>query len=460
MTEQSRSEFPSRRRFLTEMSAAAAAFTIVPARVMGRGAVPPSDLLNIAAIGSGGMGSGNIERSSTENIVALCDVDDVRAAEVYKKYPKAKKYRDFRKMLEDNHKNIDAVIVATPDHTHAVAAMAAIELGKHVYVQKPLTHSVYEARALTNAAREHNVMTQMGNQGHSGEETRILCEWIWDGAIGPVHEVHCWTDRPVWPSGVELDRPVETPPIPDTLSWYLWLGPAADRPYSPQYLPGIWRGWVDFGTGALGDMGCHIMDAAFWSLKLKYPIRVQANASRYYSGMWERAENKMQAFPRSSVVHYTFPAREGMPELKLHWYDGGMKPARPDELEPGRRLPDNGLLFIGEKGVIMSGSYGSGACIIPETQMAAYQRPAKTLPRIPNGAQGHEQDWIRACKDNEPACSNFEYSGPLSEMVLMGNLAIFNPGEVLEWDGENMVVTNNETANAYVNPPYRDGWSL
>jgi len=438
----------SRRNFMGGAAAAALAFTIVPRRVLGGpGNTPPSGKLNIAAIGSGGQGASNLRGCSAENIVALCDVDDNRASESFKRYPDAKKYRDFRKMLEEMGKTIDAVIVATPDHTHAVAAMAAMQLGKHVYVQKPMTHSVYEARKLTEAARKYKVASQMGNQGHSGEGVRLICEWIWDGAIGPVHEVHAWTNRPIWPQGI--DRPTETPPVPPNLDWDLWLGPAPERPYNPAYLPFSWRGWWDFGCGALGDMACHVIDPIFSALKLKYPVSVEACATKV---------NK-ETFPLASIVHYDFPAREGMPPVKLHWYDGGMKPPRPDALEPGRRLEQAGsnVLFIGEKGVLRCGEYGDSPRLIPETMMKEYKLPPKTLPRI-NG--GHEQDWIIACKGGRPACSNFDYSGPLTETVVMGNLAIRRLGVKLAWDGENMKVTNDDEANKYVSPPYRKGWSL
>ena len=450
------------RRGFLKSAAGAAAFTVVPRYVIGgAGTTPPSEKLNIAGVGIGGMGKNNIRKCSGENIVALCDVDDKYAGPVFKDYPKAKKYLDFRDML-DKQKDIDAVIVATPDHTHAVVALAAMELGKHVYVQKPITHSVYEARILTEAARKYNVMTQMGNQGHSGDGARMICEWIWDGAIGPVREVHAWTNRPVWPQGIEVDRPKETPPVPETLDWDRWLGPAPYRPYHPCYLPDKWRAWWDFGTGSLGDLGCHILDPAFWALKLKYPVEVEGCVSTYWHAFWQKTEPKNETYPRSSIVRYKFPAREGMPEVKLAWYDGGMMPPRPEELEEGRQMGDDdgGLLFVGDKGSLMCGCYGRGPRLIPETKMKAYDRPKPSIDRIPDGSDGHEKDWVRACKDGKPASSNFDYSGPLSEMVLMGNLAVRFPNKRLLWDGANMKVTNNDDANAYVRREYREGWSL
>jgi predicted dehydrogenase len=442
----------SRRQFMGG-AAAAMAFTIVPSRVL---AQSPSEKLNIAGVGIGGMGQNNIRACETENIVALCDVDQKYAAPVFKRYPKARKWTDFRKML-DEQKEIDAVVVATPDHLHAVVAMTAMRRGKHVYVQKPLTRTVWEARMLTEAARKYKVKTQMGNQGHSSEEVRLICEWIQDGAIGDVREVHCWTNRPVWPQGI--GRPTDTPPVPDTLDWDLWIGPSPMRPYNPAYLPFNWRAWIDFGAGALGDMGCHVMDAAFWSLKLKYPVSVEASHSWEVKKMWTRFDNK-ETYPSAEVVHYQFPAREGMGAVKLHWYDGGILPERPDDLEPGRKIPESGTIFVGDKGKLMCGTYSENPRIFPESKMRAYKRPPKTIRRVKGGPGGHEQDWISACKGGPAASSNFDYSGPFTETVVMGNLAVLNPDKVLDWDGENMRMTNDETANSYVRPKYREGWSL
>lgn len=452
----------SRRGFIKGAAITTAAFTIVPRHVLGGPAYQaPSDTLNIAGIGVGGMGKNNLEKCNTENIVALCDVDDGYSAKVYETYPEAKRYTDYRDLL-DKQKDIDAVIVATPDHTHAVIALAAMQLGKHVYVQKPITHSVYEARVLTEAARKYNVQTQMGNQGHSGDGTRLICEWIWDGAIGPVHEVHAWTNRPVWPQGVQVERPKETPPVPETLNWDLWLGPAPQRAYHPTYLPSRWRAWWDFGTGSLGDLGCHVLDPAFWALNLKYPESVEGCISTYWEEFWEQTIPKNETYPQSSIVRYQFPQRDDMPPVKLTWWDGGLMPPRPDVLEEGRKMGDDdgGLLFIGEKGILMTGCYGIGPRLIPETKMQEYTQPAQNLERVENGSDGHEQDWVRACKDGKPASSNFDHSGPLSEMVLMGNLAVRFPNKRLLWDGENMRVTNDEEANTYVRREYRDGWTL
>jgi predicted dehydrogenase len=451
-----------RRTFLASAATVTAGFTIVPRHVLGGGNAPaPSDKLNIAAVGVGGMGKSNLKRCETENITALCDVDFELAAEVFEKYPNAKRYKDFRVMLEEQS-DIDAVIVATPDHSHAVIAMAAMERKKHVYVQKPLTHSVSEARLLTEAARKHGVVSQMGNQGHSGEGARLLCEWVWDGAIGPIREAHAWTNRPVWPSGVEVGRPTDTPEVPPDLDWDLWLGPAQARPYHPAYHPAKWRAWWDFGTGSLGDMACHIVDPIFWALKLKYPAKVEAHTSQFWSAFFEKAETKNEMFPRSTIVRYGFPAREDMPEVNVTWWDGGLMPPRPAGLELGRRMGDNdgGILLIGDRGAIMGNCYGESPRLVPEKAMRRYRPPRRTLERIPEGPDGHEQEWIRAIKEDRPAISNFDYSGPLSETVLMGNLAIRFPGKELLWDGEAMEVTNNEDANAYVRREYREGWRL
>lgn len=449
----------SRGDFLAGTAAAVTMFTLVPRHVLGGpGFLAPSDTLNIAGIGIGGMGKNNIRSCAEggENIVALCDVDRDYAAPVFKEYPKAKVYTDYRKML-DKQKDIDAVIIATPDHTHAVIAMEAMRAGKHVYVQKPLTHSVAETRMLTEAARKYKVATQMGNQGHSGEGVRLICEWIWDGAIGEVREVHAWTDRPGrgsrfgahyhWIQGI-AERPKETPRVPRGLKWDLWLGPAPYRPYHPAYVRKIWRGWWDFGTGALGDMACHVIDPVFTALKLGYPTTVEARSTKVNS----------ETGPLASMIYFQFPARGKLPPVKLTWYDGGMMPPRPDELEPARRMGNgkSGVIFVGDKGKLMCGEYGDNPRLIPESRMQDYERPPKTLSRV-NGT--HEQDWIDACKGGEPACSNFDYSGPLSETVLMGNLAIRSEGQ-LDWDGPNMKVTNVEAANQYVRREYREGWAL
>jgi len=433
------------RRGFMSAAAAVAGLTIVRRDVLGGPRhVPPSEKLNIAGVGIGGRGAGDLHELASENIVALCDVDQEYAADVFKKYPSAKKYRDFRRML-DSQKNIDAVVIATPDHTHAVIAMTAIKMGKHVYCEKPLAHSILEVRKLTEAAREAGVATQLGNQGQASEGARLVCEFIWDGAIGPVREIHSWCNRPISPRGI--DRPKETPPVPKTLDWDLWLGPAPRRPYHSCYHPFTWRGWWDFGTGVLGDIGCHQFAPIFRALKLGYPTSVEACSSGVNS----------ETAPLASIVRYEFPGRGDMPPLKLTWYDGGLMPARPAELNEGLRFgnaDDN--LFIGDKGKML------GHRLIPETKSKEYGRPPRVLPRSP----GHHKEWINACKGGDPADSNFDVSGPLTEVVLLGNVALrmgkqlYEKGLKLYYDGPKMKVTNLPEANKYIRSEYREGWTL
>jgi predicted dehydrogenase len=452
----------NRRDFLKTSTLAATAISVVPRHVLGGpGQKPPSDKLNIAGIGVGGMGSSNLKASAEENIVGLCDVDAHYAGKVFATYPGATVYKDFREMLE-RQKEIEAVIIATPDHTHAPIAMAAMRAGKHVYVQKPLTHSVAEARQLTEAARQYNVISQMGSQGHSGDGTRLVCEWISSGAIGAVRQVHVWTNRPVWPQGVEVERPKDNPPVPEGLDWDLWLGPAPVRPYNPVYLPGTWRAWCDFGTGALGDMGCHLLDAPFWALNLKYPSSVEGSISLYWHAEWKQTESRNENYPRSSIVRYKFPARGEQPPVDVTWWDGGLIPPRPDGVEPDETLGDSdgGSVFLGDKGVLICGCYGRNPRVFPEEKMRELTKAPQKIERVPGGLEGHEKNWVRACKDGKPASTPFDYAGPLSEMVLMGNLAVRFPNRQLLWDGEKMEVTNDKDANACVRRQYREGWTL
>lgn len=373
-----RSAQASRRQFLASATAATAACLVVPARLL-RGADAPSNKLNLAVIGAGGRGRDNIAGLRSQNLVALCDVDWKQAAKTFEEFPDAQKYKDFRRMLE-REKNIDAVVVSTPDHIHAVAAMAAIQLGKHVYCEKPLTRTVYEARQLARAAKDAKVATQMGNQGMAFEGNRLINEWLGDGAIGPVHEVHAWSDRPSsrgklplwWPQAVE--RPKDTPPVPETLDWDLWLGPAPSRPYHPAYVPFRWRGWWDFGSGGLGDMGIHNLAPVFSALKLGPPTSVHSSSTPVYP----------ESLPMASVVHYAFPAREEMPPVQLHWYDGGILPARPEELDDETLLdPEDGVIFVGEKGkMLVEGWGGARPRLIPQARHREYDsRPRPCLGR-------------------------------------------------------------------------------
>ncbi len=452
----------TRRAFLavaTTTALATATNCVNAARVVPR-KISPNEKLNIAGIGIGGMGRGNIDACAvSENIVALCDVDSGYAGGTFNAYPQARRHTDYRKMFDAEGDKIDAVIIATPDHTHAVIAMEAVRRGKHVYCQKPLTHSIAEARALTLAAREAGVQTQMGNQGHSSDAIRRCWEWVRGGVIGPVREVHAWSDRPVggdpWSDFPIMARPEETPPVPDTLDWDLWLGPAAARPYHPIYHPMSWRGFVDFGTGPLGDMGCHILDPAFWALDLACPESVQATTTHY------EPKVSRETYPRACVVRYKFPARGDMPPLTLTWYDGRLKPPVPDGLPADYDFGGNGALFVGDKGFIRHGSHGAGGVhLLPEDFAKDAPQPPETLPRIPQTDGAHERDWLRACKTGEPASSSFEYGGPLTEMVLLGVAAIRRPDRRLEWDGPNMQITNDRLAQKLVDPPYREGWSL
>ena len=441
------------RRTLLRTTAAAAAFTIVPRHVLGgAGNTPPSEKLNIAGVGIGGQGASDLNDVRSENIVALCDVDWDYAAHTFKEYPKAKQYKDFRVMFE-KEKGIDAVVVGTPDHNHAVVSMMAIKLKKHVYCEKPLTRTVYEARAIGTAAREAKVATQMGNQGMAFEGNRLINEWIWDGAIGQVHDVHAWSDRPThegklfWAQGV--DRPKDTPPVPATMDWDLWLGPAPYRPYNPAYAPFAWRGWWDFGSGGLGDMGIHNLAPVWSALKLGAPTSVNASSTLF---------NK-ETLPLASIVHYEFPARGDMAPVTVHWYDGGMIPPRPPELEDDRELSrEDGLLFVGDKGTMyVEGWGGNSPRLIPESKMQAYKRPPKTLPR----SIGHHAEWIMACKEGTATRSNFaDFAGPLTEAVLLGTVCVRAGGRKLLWDSKNFKVTNVPEANQYLHYEYRKGWTL
>ncbi len=444
----------NRRKFITSTAAGligTSAFSIVPSSIVSKNKKSPGDLLNIAIVGVAGRGKWNIKGVSSENIVAMCDVDrGDRTAEFFRMYPDAVKYKDFRVMF-DKQKDIDAVVISTPDHTHAVIAMEAMRRGMHVYCEKPLTHSVYESRMLASAAKKYNVQTQMGNQGHSIEEIRLVKEWIEDGLIGDVREVYAWSDRPSLGCCVfsyAMARPAEAETPPPDLDWDLWLGPAPYRPYHPVYQPFDWRGWVDFGCGALGDMGCHILDPSFWALDLGNPVSVESSNTNIDE------EVIRETYPAASVIHYEFPERNGKPPVRLHWCDGALLPPIPEGMET---LHSNGAILVGEKGKLIHGSHGAhGLRVLPETLMDDYRKPPKTIPRV----EDHHQDWIRACKGGKPASSNFSYGGPLTEMVLLGVLAARQKNKKLFYDGENMRITNDEEANRLINPPYRESWSL
>jgi hypothetical protein len=435
----------SRRRFLSSVSLTATALTILPSKVIGgMGYKAPSDKLNIAGIGVGGMGFTNLSNMDTENIVALCDVDWKYAGRnAFRRWPNAKQYQDYREMF-DKQKDIDAIMIATPDHSHALPALMAIKGGKHVFLQKPLTHSVYESRVLAESAVRYGVATQMGNQGNSGDGIRRICEWIWAGTIGEVTSVDAWTNRPLWPQG--LERPTEKMKIPNTLNWDLFIGTSKFRPYHEIYTPWNWRGWWDFGTGALGDMACHILDPVFKALMLQYPDAIEGSSTTI---------NKDSA-PSAEKITYWFPKRDnlpkvGMPEVKVNWFDGGILPERPSELKEDELMGDwnGGVIFHGTSGKIMCGCYGANPTLLPLAEMDHFSQPQVILRRIPNAeTNGHEQDWIRAAKETKDnrveASSNFSYSGPLNEMVVLGVLAIRlqDLQKKLWWDGKNMQFKN------------------
>lgn len=486
----------SRREFLKKTAVTAAGITLVPSfTVSGLGHRAPSDKLNIVGIGIGGKGHPNLVAMNTENITGLCDVDWKYAQNCFKDFPKAKRYYDWRTMFDEMSGSFDAVMVSNADHTHAAVAATALSLGKHVYCQKPLTHSVYESRLLTKLAAKHKVATQMGNQGNSGDGVREVCEWIWNGEIGEIREVHAWTDRPIWPQG--LQRPTEKMTPPKTLNWDLFIGPAPMRPFHEIYTPWNWRGWWDFGTGAFGDMACHVLDPVYQALKLGYPDKVHGSSTLMNT----------ESAPQAETVVFAFPAREKMPKVempavKVHWYDGGILPNRPDLLPEGENLMADGLggsIFVGSEDTLVTGCGGFNP------RLLSGRKPNVTpyLRRIP-GATGyvdgpHEQDWIRACKESPEnrveGTSHFGYSGPFNEMVLLGVLAIRLQGlnKTLKWDAENMRFTNIsaseelkivtsddfkvieghprfdtkyatfnalEAASGYIKHTYRDGWSL
>ena len=424
------------RREFVGAAASVTAFTIVPRHVLGGpGYTAPSEKLNIAGIGVGGRGGEVIADVSSENIVALCDVDDKRAAPTFERFPKAKTYHDFRRMLEKEEKSIDAVVVATPDHVHVPASVMAMKMGKHVYCEKPLGQNIHEIRVATKVASETGVATQLGNGAHSGYNYRSVVALIKAGTIGEVKEVHTWCDR-AWGPG---DRPKDTPPVPKHLKWDLWLGPAPVRPYHPTYHPQGWRNWWDFGNGRLGDMGCHMIDLPFTALNLKYPLTVETVGPKAHK----------ESAPPWLISKWTFPRRGDLPPVTLTWYDGNRRPPIPKE----HNAPDwpEGVLFVGSKGMLIS-EYGKFK-LYPEEKFVGVKRS-----RLPRG-QTHAENWIEACKTGRPTGCRFDYSGPLTETVLLGTVA-HRAGEKLEWDAKNLKVTNVPEANEFIRRENRKGWTL
>ena len=472
----------SRRSFIKKSALTAAGISIIPRSVLGKGFIPPSDQLNVAVIGGGGKGYSdmmNVWNNGAARISAICDVDWNRAAKGFEKFPNAKRFKDYRKLF-DEMTDIDAVTVSTPDHTHAIIAHAAMQLKKHVYVQKPLTHNIYEARVLTEAARSNKIVTQMGNQGASGDGVKLMKKWFSDGLIGKVSQVHVWTNRPVWPQG--FPKPTEKPAMMDGLAWDQWIGPAEYADYHPLYHPFKWRGWWNFGTGALGDMGCHLMDPPYRVLGLGYPTEVESSVGAVFTEDWT-PDYYPESCPPSSSTQLKFAATDINPcELKLNWTDGGIRPFHPDLIPADHPLGDNrsanGVIMIGDKGIMTCGTYAkfakvylnSGELITEPTDIVK-----NTLPE-----NGHQISWVKACKEgfgskaHKELTSSFDYAGPLTESILMGNLAIRSytlrektgnrftfPGrKKLLWDGINMKITNYEPANQFVRREYRDGWKL
>ena len=513
----------SRRRFMSNVAAATAGFAIVPRHVLGRGFTAPSDLLNVAAVGVGGQGRANLINLASQNVVALCDVDWDYANKAFasldsdmrnqqerldrktprvdaqgrpeapltatereripinigrmkrlkdEHLPRAVRYQDYRQMLE-KQKDIDAVVVATPDHMHASIALAAMDLGKHVYVQKPLTWSVAEARQLAAKAKSTKVATQMGNQGHSWDDARKAVEYVWAGAIGEVREVHVWTNRPLgyWPQGIPRPETRAVPanglrwngpgiesrlatamaagtyPVPDGLAWDLFLGVAPFVEYHPVYHPFNWRGWTDWGCGAIGDMGAHLMDHSMWALDLGYPTTIETLATPFNGA----------CFPNATMTVYEFPARNGKPAVKMTWYDGGLKPPKPVELGDAEELSGTGgALLVGSKGKLLHDTYGRNPRLLPASLHASYGKPAMKLPRIPE--ENHEMNWVDAAKGKTPASCPFEYAAKLTEVMLLGVVAL-KAGRKIEYDGANMRITNVPAANQYLQREPRAGWS-
>ncbi len=472
----------TRRSFIKKTTSLALGISIVPRHVLGQGYVPPSDQLNIGVIGGGGKGYSdavNVWGDGVCNIAAICDVDWTMAAQAFTQFPKAKKYKDYRKLL-DQMSDLDALTISTPDHTHAVIAHAAMRRGKHVYVQKPLTNSIHEARVLTEAADKFKIVTQMGNQGASGAGVEQMIKWFAEGIIGNVAQVHVWTNRPVWPQGIK--KPTAKPAMLDGLDWDSWVGPASWVDYHPLYHPFKWRGWWNFGTGALGDMACHLIDPPFRVLGLGYPTQVESSVGAIYSKDWI-ADYFPESCPPSSRTQLTFPPSDKNPvSVKMTWTDGGLRPFHPDLIPADHSIGDddsaNGVIMIGEKGIMTCGTYAENPKIYLNSGEIILAPPQENIISLPEN--GHHRHWVEACKQgyggikHQSLTSSFDFAGPLTESILMGNLAIrsYNlreqvgdktqyPGrKKLLWNGNDMKITNFEPANQFVKRNYREGWSL
>lgn len=471
-----------RRKFIKNAAAASAAFSIVPSHVLGKTHIAPSDTLYVAGFGVGGRGNSvinGLNDTGRVKFVAFCDVDDRRAQQTYEQFPDVKRYKDFRKVFDAHLGDIDAIAVASPDHSHATISLPFMREKKHAYVEKPLTHNIYEARLMTQVAKEQGIVTQMGNQGASSDGSRIAREWVESGVIGKVHTIDCWTNRPVWPQGVPL--PTKKDRIPKGLDWDLWLGPAKMRDYNDAYLPFKWRGFWDFGTGALGDMGCHIMETPFSVLDLGYPTEAEASCTTVWVDDFVEADYS-HSCPPSSKIHLKFEHEEHG-DIALNWYDGGLKPDLPDELKDDETIGDSGggSIFYGDKGILICDTYSRNARLLPSEMMDLYKSPTPKYDRVPGGIDGHFANFVDGCQNGTPTSSNFEKAGRLTETVLMGNLAVkayqykelkegkklgdwdpygFPGRRKLFWDGDNMKITNYDKANEWVTRDYRDGWEL
>ena len=439
----------SRRSFLKLGTAAALGCNFLPGTLFGQDA--PHNRINIAAIGIGGMGQADVNALAPgNNVVALCDADWARGAETFKKHPKARQFKDYRRMLDAMEKEIDAVLVATPDHFHAVAAMAAIRRKKHVYCEKPLAHSIWEVRELMEAARKHKVVTQLGNQGHSFDSIRTFCEMIWDGAIGPVHTIYAGA-RAFNTALDDLPSLNDHFEIPSELDWDIWQGPAAARSYNPAFLPAKWRRWTAYGTGTVGDWTCHVVDPVFWALDLGAPSTVTAQVQDYDPVV------QGATFPRGELITYEFPAKNNRKPVTLHWHSGSVRIPRPPELERDEKDIDIGAVVVGERGSIVYGSHGaSQPRLIPEARDLEYKRPGKTIPRV----KSHHKDFLDAIRDSKKSGSDFSYGGPLTELALLGVIAIRLAGQRLAWNGAKGRFENSTDANSYLKPHFRQGWKL
>ncbi len=449
----------NRRRFLRGVGGATALFYIAPRTLSRAGeAVSANEKINVAGIGVGGQGGSDIAAIAGEgqNIVALCDVDSKYGGKTFAKYPGAKQFTDYRVMLDKMGKEIDGVVIGTPDHTHAVIAMEAMRHGKHVYCEKPLAHNIHEVRALMAEAHKHKVVTQLGNQGHSSGTIRQLCEWVWAGAIGAVHTVHAGCDafKNVYCQIPNLAKVNQHYEVPKELDYELWVGPVSFEPYTPLWVPWNWRGWLHFGTGTIGDWFCHVIDPSFWALDLDAPETVRAEVTDY-----DPVKHGL-TYPPGSRITFQFPAKKTRGPVTLIWHDGNTTIPRPDGFSVDDKVPGTGAILFGDKGMIVHGSHGAGGCYItPQNVMDQHSgknAPPQKIPRV----KGHHWDWLEAIRSGRPAGSNFDYGGPLTQAALLGAIAIRFPGQTLKWDDKRLRFNDHPAANAYIDPPYRKGWNL